>query len=90
MRPKKIMTVKDYIEKYNRNFMKFGDLVAKKLSDETLINALAEKDLEKLSKVWRVVLEILAENSGDNSGDKMAALIGEYHGMDGEDDEDDE
>ena len=90
MRPKKIMTVKDYIEKYNRNFMKFGDLVAKKLSDETLINALAEKDLEKLSKVWRVVLEILAENSGDNSGDKMSALIGEYHGMDGEDDEDDE
>ncbi len=87
MRPKKIITVKDYFEKYNKRFMKFGDMFARKLSDETLIDALAEKDFEKLSKVWKVVLEMMGEYSEDDSGDKMAALIGEYHGLDGEDDE---
>ena len=87
MRSKKIITVKDYIAKYNKCFMKFGDLVARKLSDETLIEALAEKDLEKLAKVWRLVFGMISENSEDDAGDEMAALIGEYHGLDGEDDE---
>ena len=87
VRPKKILTVKGYIEKYNKSFMKFGDLFARKLSDETLIETLAEKDLEKLAKVWRLVFGMISENSEDDAGDKMAALIGEYHGLDGEDDE---
>lgn len=87
MRPKKIITVRDYFERYNRRFMKFGDLVAKRLTDEELINMLAEKDLEKLSKVWKVVFEMVGEYSEDNPGDKMAELIGEYHALDGEADE---
>lgn len=72
------MSVGEYLEKYNSSFVKFGRMFAKKLTDESLISALAEKDLEKLAKVWKLVFEMLSENSDNDKTDKLAELISAY------------
>lgn len=76
MAAKKIK-VSEYFAKYNRNFIKFGESFAKLLNDEELINELAQKDLEKLAKVWKLVFELMNEQSADN-GEKLSELIGAY------------
>lgn len=78
-------TSSEFFDKHNRAFIKFGELFAKKLTDEELIGALAEKDLEKLAKVFKLVFEMLGENS-DNGTEKLIELIGEYRTL-GEGDE---
>lgn len=77
-------TSSEFFDKHNRAFIRFGELFAKKLTDETLISALAEKDLEKLAKVFKLVFEMLGENSGDNN-EKLISLIGEYNALEEED-----
>lgn len=71
------MTAADFFEKNNAAFMKFGKMFTKKLTDQALIDSLAEKDLEKLAKVFKLVFEMLAENSPD-SGTQLAAMISAY------------
>ena len=71
------MTAADFFEKNNAAFMKFGKMFTKKLTDQSLIDYLAEKDLEKLAKVFRLVFEMLAENSPDSST-QLAAMISAY------------
>ena len=46
----KKVTAAEFFDKHNRSFMKFGELFTKKITDEELIAALAEKDLEKLAR----------------------------------------
>jgi hypothetical protein len=75
----KKMTTADFFGKYNRSFMKFGELFVKKLTDEELVSALAEKDLEKLAKVFKLVFEMLGENNADDGAGKLIQLIGEYN-----------
>lgn len=70
--------VSDYFKKNKRKFIKFGENFAKLLNDEELINELARKDLEKLAKVWKLVFELMDEQSSDN-GEKLAELIGAYN-----------
>ncbi|MGN1423107.1 MAG: hypothetical protein ACI4XA_07010 [Oscillospiraceae bacterium] len=82
----KKMTAADFFGKHNRSFIKFGEMFAQKLVDPELISALAEKDLEKLAKVFKLVFEMLEENSGDNGTAELVQLIGEYSDMDGGDD----
>lgn len=84
---RKQTTAAEFFDKNNSAFIKFGKLFTKKITDEQLISALAEKDLEKLAKVFKLVFEMLSENSGDNS-DKLSALINAYSevGGDGEPD----
>lgn len=79
----KKLTAAEFFEKNNTAFMKFGTLFTRKLTDEQLIAALAEKDLEKLAKVFKLVFEMLEENSPD-SGTQLAAMISAYAEM-GED-----
>ncbi len=71
------LTAAEFFEKNNAAFIKFGNIFTKKLTDEELISALAEKDLEKLTKVFRMVFEMLSENSADN-GERLSALISAY------------
>lgn len=73
------LTPAEFFSKHNRVFMKFGEMFAQKLNDEELINALAEKDLEKLAKVFKLVFELLSENSEQDSADKLVQLIGAYN-----------
>ena len=47
-------TPAQFFEKNNAAFVKFVKLFTRKLTDEQLISALAEKDLEKLAKVFRL------------------------------------
>lgn len=84
---RKIISVSEFFEKNNRILIKFGNSVLKKLSDEELISALAEKDPEKLAKVFKLVFELMSENTDGGSGDKMAELIGIYRDLGKEDDE---
>lgn len=73
----KKITPAEFFEKNNASFMKFGKMFTQKLTDEELITALAEKDLEKLAKVFRLVFEMLEENSPDSST-QLAAMISAY------------
>lgn len=73
-------TSSEFFDKHNRSFIKFGEMFAKKLTDEELISALAEKDLEKLAKVFKLVFEMLGENTEDGT-EKLLGLIGEYKSL---------
>lgn len=69
----------DFFSKHNRSFIKFGEMFAKKLTDEQLISALAEKDLEKLAKVFKLVFEMVGENDSDTGTERLTKLIGAYN-----------
>ena len=71
-------TAAEFFEKHNRSFMKFGEMFAKKITDEELISALADKDLEKLAKVFRLVFEMVGENTLSDNNDRLAKLIQAY------------
>lgn len=81
----KKITPAEFFDKHNRTFMRFGEMFAKKLNDEALINALAEKDLEKLAKVFKLVFELLGENTAQAGTDKLIQLIGAYNEIGEED-----
>ncbi len=74
----KKLTAADFFKKHNGSFMKFGELFTEKITDEELIAALAEKDLEKLAKVFRLVFEMVQENSSGDENERLAALIKAY------------
>ena len=74
------LTAAEFFEKNNAAFMKFGRLFTRKLTDEELISALAEKDLEKLAKVFKLVFEMLSENSPDSS-ERLSELISAYSSL---------
>lgn len=79
----KKVTAVEFFDKNNAAFIKFGKLFTKKITDEQLIAALAEKDLEKLAKVFKLVFEMLSENSPD-SNDNLSALIDAYSELGGD------
>ena len=76
----KKITSAEFFDKNNAAFMKFGRMFTRKLTDQELINALAEKDLEKLAKVFKLVFEMLEENSPDSNA-QLAAMISAYSEM---------
>ena len=78
----KKLTAAEFFTKHNRSFIKFGEMFAKKITDEELISALAEKDLEKLAKVFRLVFEMVEENSSSEDQEKLAKLIQAYSEVD--------
>lgn len=78
MTARKKITVEEYFDKNSRKFIDFGVKFADTLNNEELIDALAQKDLEKLAKVWKLVFEMLSENFSANSSDKLSELISEY------------
>ena len=87
MAVRKKPSVEDYFAKNSRKFISFGETFANTLNDKELIAALAQKDLEKLAKVWKLVMELLSENSAGNSSDRLAELIGAYSELGKDDDE---
>ena len=87
MAERKKITVEDYFAKNVRKFISFGETFANTLNDKELIAALAQKDLEKLAKVWKLVMELLSENSAGSSSDKLLELIGAYNELGKDDDE---
>lgn len=78
MAAKKKLTAEEYFDKNTEKFISFGETFADMLNDNELISAAAQKDLEKLAKVWKLVFEMLIENSSANSSDKLSELIGAY------------
>ncbi|MBQ8195128.1 MAG: hypothetical protein IJZ47_07145 [Oscillospiraceae bacterium] len=78
----KKLTAAEFFTKHNRSFIKFGEMFARKITDEELISALAEKDLEKLAKVFRLVFEMVEENSSSEDTEKLAKLIQAYSEVD--------
>ena len=87
MAERKKISVEDYFVKNARKFISFGETFVNTLNDKELIAALAQKDLEKLAKVWKLVMELLAENSPNSSADKLLELIGAYNELGKDDDE---
>ena len=78
----KKITAAEFFTKHNRSFIKFGEMFARKITDEELITALAEKDLEKLAKVFRLVFEMVEENSSAEDSEKLVKLIQAYSEVD--------
>ena len=78
----KKISAAEFFTKHNRSFIKFGEMFARKITDEDLISALAEKDLEKLAKVFRLVFEMVEENSSAEDTEKLAKLIQAYSEVD--------
>ena len=86
MAERKKVTVEDYFAKNARKIIGFGETFVNTLTDKELIAALAQKDLEKLAKVWKLVMEMLSENSQGCSSDKLLELIGAYNELGKDDD----
>lgn len=87
MATSKKITVEDYFSKNTKKFITFGETFSNILNDKELISALAQKDLEKLAKVWKLVFELLIENSPEGASDKLSELIGAYRDIGGKDEE---
>lgn len=54
--------------------MEFGDMFVEKLTDRELIDKLAEKDLEKLARVFRLVFDRLDE-AGKKDSSTLSQLV---------------
>ncbi|MGN0639694.1 MAG: hypothetical protein ACI4JT_01960 [Oscillospiraceae bacterium] len=80
-------TVKDFFDANSAKFIKFGKTFIANLNDENLINELAHKDLEKLAKVFKLVFELLGDNTRDDSSEKAAELIAAYTSLTEEDEQ---
>ena len=80
-------SVKDFFDANSKNFIKFGKTFIANLNDEALINELAHKDLEKLAKVFKLVFELLGDNTRDDSSEKAAELIAAYTSLTEEDEQ---
>lgn len=87
MAARKKITVEEYFKNNSPKFFDFGERFIEKLNDDELIDSLAEKDLEKLAKVWKLVFGMLSENYKANSSDKLSELIGEYSRLGKDEDE---
>ncbi len=74
-------SAKEYFAKNTDNLVNFGNRFMEFLNDDELIKAYAEKDLEKLAKVWKLVFEVFTENSEQSPTDKLAELIGAYNDL---------
>lgn len=85
MAVQKKISVEDYFEKNSRKFIRFAETFANTLNDKELVSALAQKDLEKLAKVWKLVLEMMMENTSKVPVDKLLELIGAYNELGKED-----
>ncbi len=77
-------TAAEFFDKHNRSFMKFGEMFTKKITDEELISALAEKDLEKLAKVFRLVFEMVEDNTSADDNGRLEQLIKVYSEVSGD------
>ncbi|MCM1165748.1 MAG: hypothetical protein NC299_13075 [Lachnospiraceae bacterium] len=78
MASKKKLTVKEYFTENNPRIMKFCERFLCLLGDEELITMYAERDLEKLAKVWKLVIEMFEEHTREDALGRLAELIGEY------------
>lgn len=54
--------------------LEFGDMFVEKLTDRDLIDKLAEKDLEKLARVFRLVFDRLDE-AGKKDSSTLSQLV---------------
>lgn len=82
MARKKKTPIEEYFSRNTSDFIDFGNRFAAMLNDEEIMAAAAQKDIEKVAKVWKLVMETLAENAAAASADKTAELIGEYRDAD--------
>ena len=80
-------SVEDFFDANAKNFIKFGKTFIANLNDEALINELAHKDLEKLAKVFKLVFELLGDNTRGDSAEKAAELIAAYTSLTEEDEQ---
>ena len=80
-------SVEDFFDANAAKFIKFGKTFIANLTDENLINELDHKDLEKLAKVFKLVFELLGDNSRDDASEKAAELIAAYTSLTEEDEQ---
>lgn len=74
-RKDKSISLSEFIRSKNDAFIKFADLFCQQISNEELICALAQKDLEKLAKVFNLVFDRLDKTQATSENSKLDDLI---------------
>ena len=81
--------IKNFITRSRGEFLEFGRLFLEQLCDSGLIAKVAEKDIEKLAKVFKLLLEIYESEQEEKKPEALSAIL-EAFGQTGEDDDTDE
>ena len=71
----KNISLSEFIKSKNDKFLRFADLFCQQISNEELICALAQKDLEKLAKVFNLVFERIEKTEKITENNKLDELI---------------
>lgn len=80
--------IKNFISQSRDGFLEFGRLFFGQLCDEELIAAVARKDVEKLAKVFRLLLEVYENEQEEKTPEALTAIL-EAFGQTGEEDDED-
>lgn len=65
----------DFYEKNKEYLLAFGDYFIRKLNDEELMDKLAEKDPEKLARIFKLVFDRLEKTEEKHSEGLLDALV---------------
>lgn len=78
-------STKAFFQENKKDIMRFAKLFLSKLTDDEIIENLAEKDLEKLARIFKLMFEKL-EESEQNSNNNMTleAILTAYNELGGD------
>ncbi len=65
----------EFYEANKERLFVFGELFLEKLTDRELIDALAEKDLEKLARIYKLVFEKIESTEDAPENPTLSAII---------------
>lgn len=77
-------TIAEFYEMNKSRLFRFGEYFLEKLTDRELIDALAEKDLEKLARIYRLIFEKLEETEEKPENPTLSAIISAVEQIGGE------
>lgn len=77
-------TTAEFYEANKKRLFQFGEYFLEKLTDRELIDALAEKDLEKLARIYKLVFEKLEDTEDSPENPTLSAIISAVEQIGGE------
>lgn len=81
--------IQNFITQSRNEFLEFGRLFLEQLCNGELIASIAHKDVEKLAKVFRLLLEIYESEQEEKKPEALTAIL-EAFGQSGDEDDENE
>lgn len=75
MKPMKKYASADFFASNRDDIICFGESFLKKLNDREIIDSLAEKDLEKLARIFKLVFDKLDDSESSSENPTVEAII---------------